>query len=68
VAEALQIQPPDVAVGYRVQCGKKQWLIYRSQAARGNRTVLGQNTSSEFLAARFLSPSGDVEQLIMVEG
>jgi hypothetical protein len=50
VAEGLQIQPPDVAVGYRVQCGKKQWLIYRSQAAR------------------FLSPSGDVEQLIMVEG
>jgi hypothetical protein len=68
VAEALQVQPPDVAVGYRVQCGKKQWLFYRSQAPRGNRTVLGQNTSSEFLAARFLSPSGEVEQLIQVEG
>lgn len=68
VAEALQVQPPDVAVGYRVQCGRKQWLIYRSQAPRGNRTVLGQNTSSEFLAARFLSPSGEIEQLVQVEG
>jgi hypothetical protein len=67
VAEALQIQPPDVAVGYRVQCGRKQWLFYRSLAERGNRTVLGQNTSAEFLAARFLAPAGDVEELILVE-
>jgi hypothetical protein len=67
IAEALQIQPPDVAVGYRVQCGRKQWLFYRSQGERGNRTVMGQNTSAEFLAARFLAPAGDVEELILVE-
>jgi hypothetical protein len=67
VAESLQIQPSDVAVGYRVQCGRKQWLFYRSQAARGNRTVLGQNTSAEFLAARFLAPSGEIEELILVD-
>jgi hypothetical protein len=67
IAESLQIQPPDVAVGYRVQCGRKQWLFYRSQAARGNRTVLGQNTSAEFLAARFLAPSGEIEELILVD-
>lgn len=67
VAEALQIQPPDVAVGYRVQCGRKQWLFYRSQAERGNRTVMGQNTAAEFLAARFLAPAGEVEELILVE-
>jgi hypothetical protein len=67
VAESLQIQPSDVAVGYRVQCGRKQWLLYRSQAARGNRTVLGQNTSAEFVAARFLAPSGEIEELILVD-
>ena len=68
VAESLKIQPPDVAVGYRVQCGRKQWLIYRSQGPRGNRTLLGQNTSNEFLAARFLAPSGGIEELIEVQG
>jgi hypothetical protein len=68
VAEALQVQTVDVAVGYRVQCGRKQWLFYRSQGPRGNRTVLGQNTANEFLAARFLSPAGEIEELIQVEG
>jgi hypothetical protein len=67
VAEALEIQPADVAVGYRAQCGSDQWLFYRSLVKRANRTVLGQNTSSEFLAARFLSPSGEVEELVEIE-
>jgi hypothetical protein len=68
VAELLVIQPPDVAVAYRVQCGKKQWVIYRSQTRPGNRTFLGQNTSNEFYAARFLAPGGEVEELVQVEG
>jgi hypothetical protein len=68
VAESLVIQPADVAVGYRVQCGKDQWLFYRSQAPRANRTVLGQNTSSEFFAARFVSKTGGVEDLVEIEG
>jgi hypothetical protein len=68
IAELLVIQPPDVAVAYRVQCGKKQWVIYRSQARPGNRTFLGQNTAHEFYAARFLAPDGAVEELIQVEG
>lgn len=68
VAQALEIQPPDVAVGYRAQCGDQQWLFYRSLAPRANRTVLGQNTASEFLAARFLAPQGTVEELVQVEG
>lgn len=67
VAEALEIQPPEVAVGYRVQCGPKQWMIYRSQAPRGNRTLLGQNTSNEFVVARFLAPAGEIKELIQVE-
>jgi hypothetical protein len=66
VAESLEIQPPDSAVGYRVMIGKEQWLIYRSLSPRANRTLLGHNLSSEFLLARFLK-NGEVETLIEVE-
>ena len=68
IAESLEIQSPDVAVGYRAQCGKQQWLIYRSLGPKANRTVMGQNTSSECFVARFLAPSGEVEELLEVEG
>jgi hypothetical protein len=66
VAKMLEIEPPDVAVGYRAQVGARQWLFYRSLADEDNRTVLGHNLSSEFLAARF-STSGDVDSLVEVE-
>jgi hypothetical protein len=67
VAEDLKVVPRDVAVGYRVQVGRQQWLIYRSLRPPGaSRTVLGQNLSSEFLAARF-RPDGDVESLLEIE-
>ncbi len=66
VAEQLQIVPRDTAVGYRIQVGPEQWMIYRSLAAKGNRTLLGQNLSSEFLFGRFLH-DGDVESLIEIE-
>jgi hypothetical protein len=68
VAESLVIQPHDVAVGYRIQCGKAQWLVYRSLASPANRTVLGYNLSIEGVVGRFLSPSGAVEELLQVEG
>jgi hypothetical protein len=68
VAQSLEIQPHDVAVGYRIQCGKCQWLVYRSQSAPANRTVLGYNLSIEGVIGRFLSPSGEVEELLQVEG
>jgi hypothetical protein len=68
VAESLEIQPHDVAVGYRIQCGKKQWLIYRSQAPAANRTVLGYNLSIEGMIGRFISPSGEVQELLQIEG
>lgn len=67
VAESLEIQPPEVAVGYRAQCGSDQWLIYRSLAEKANRTLLGQNLSSECLIARFLAPEGEVDELIEIE-
>jgi hypothetical protein len=68
VAEALQIQPPDIAVGYRVQSGRDQWIMYRSQGPRGNRTLLGQNTACEFLVSRFLPKTGGIEELVQVQG
>lgn len=66
VAESLLAVPDDVAVGYRVQIGKAQWLLYRSLGARGNRTVLGQNLSTEFVVARF-PPTGLAEKLLEIE-
>ncbi len=68
VAQSLEIQPHEVAVGYRIQCGKAQWVVYRSLAAPANRTVLGYNLSIEGMVGRFLAPSGEVEELLQVEG
>ena len=68
VASALEIQPPDVAVGYRAQCHKDQWLFYRSLGPSANRTLLGVNTSEECFVGRFLAPSGEVEEMLQVEG
>lgn len=66
VAQSLKKVGPDVAVGYRVQSGPDQWLVYRSMQAPANRTVLGQNLSSECLIGRFL-PSGEVDEYIEVD-
>jgi hypothetical protein len=66
VAERLQIVPSDVAVGYRVQVGRQQWVAYRSLAHRCDRTVLGAHVVSEFLLGRFM-PCGEVEPLVEVE-
>lgn len=68
VAQALAIQTTDVAVSYRVQAGPDQWVFYRSQGQRGNRTFMGQNTSSECYIARFAAPDGEVEELMEIEG
>jgi hypothetical protein len=53
VAEWMEIVSPEVAVGYRAQSGDDQWLIYRSLAPPGNRTLLGHNVAGEFCAGRF---------------
>ncbi len=66
VAENLQLQPRDVAVAYRVQIGKEQWVMYRSLGPAGNRTFLGQNLTSEFLIARF-DLDGEIENLVEIE-
>ncbi len=66
VAEDRRILPNDLAVGYRVQSDARQWLFYRSLGERGNRTLLGHNLVSEFLAARF-NRNGIAETLLEIE-
>jgi hypothetical protein len=66
VAEAAEVQPADVAVGYRLALGKQQWLMYRSLAKQANRTLLGHNLSTETLVARF-QKDGQVQSLIEIE-
>ncbi len=66
VAQALAAQPADVAVGYRVAIGSQQWLIYRSLAARANRTLLGHNLATETLVAR-VDRKGTVTSIIEIE-
>ncbi len=66
VAELRKAVSLDTAVGYRVQVGKRQWVIYRSLGERGNRTLLGQNLVSDFLVARF-DTEGEIAPLLDIE-
>lgn len=67
VAESLKNVSPDVAIAYRVQAAKQQWLVYRSLSSAGNRTVLGQNYSSEALVGRFNAADGTVDEYLEIE-
>jgi hypothetical protein len=66
VAEDRQIVPVDAAVGYRVQAGKSQWLVYRSLAEPAVRTVLGKNLLHEFLLG-VVGSDGQVETLVEID-
>lgn len=66
VAERRMIQPAEVAAGYRVQIGRKQWLIYRSLGPVKNRTLLGQNLCHEFVVGQF-HQDGSLTELIEIE-
>jgi hypothetical protein len=66
VGQTREIVPSDVAVGYRVQAGESQWLVYRSLSAPEVRTVLGKNLMHEFLVGKFL-PNGKVKTLLEIE-
>ncbi len=66
IAEDRKLVSADVAVGYRVQIGKQQWLIYRALGERANRTLLGSNLVSEFMFARFTA-EGEAEPLLEIE-
>ena len=67
VGQSFQVLRPDDAVAYRIQCGREQWLVYRSLSLPATRSVLGKNLNTEFLLARF-TPTGQVETLVEIEG
>jgi len=66
VAESLTPMRPETAVGFRVAIGDQQWIIYRSLAARANRTLLGHNLATESLIARF-GKDGEVTSIVEIE-
>ncbi|GEM_PF-564553 len=67
VAQERRILPADEAAGYRVQVGDEQWLVYRSLATRGSRTVLGLNTTYEYVVGRVDTDECVIDPLLQVE-
>ncbi|MEI6036536.1 MAG: hypothetical protein WCQ91_01260 [Planctomycetota bacterium] len=54
------------AVGFRVQAGLKQWLLYRALDKPRNRTLLGCNLSCEFLLGR-IGRRGSVSRTLEIQ-
>ncbi len=67
VGQDLRIVGDDEAVAFRVQIGKKQWVLYRSLEKPLRRTAIGMHTLSEFFAGRFDAEDGNLEPLLEVE-
>ncbi len=67
VGQDLRIVGADEAVAFRVQIGKKQWVLYRSLEKPLRRTAIGMHTLSEFFAGRFDADDGNLEPLLEVE-
>ena len=66
VGENLQRMREDQAVGFRIQLGQEQFLLYRSLTPKANRTVLGHNLIDDYCFAKF-DPETGVDPLIAVE-
>lgn len=66
VGENMEKVPNDQAVGYRIQLGKEQYLLYHSMTPPANRTVLGHNLIDDLCFARF-DPETGVEGLVEVQ-
>lgn len=66
VAESLKIVGPNVAVAYRVQVGKQQYVFYRSMDEPQNRTFFGENVNTEMFLGR-LEKNGTMTELVQIE-
>ena len=66
VADQRQNLQAHEAVGFRVQVGLEQWLLYRALDTPRNRTLLGCNVACEFLVGR-LRRSGEVSRTLEIE-
>jgi hypothetical protein len=67
VADRLRINNRDEAVGYRIQVGSEQWMVYSSLAESRCRTVLGKHLDSGFFASRFDPGDGSHDALVTVD-
>ena len=67
VGDELRIVGANEAVGYRVQSGSEQWMIYRSLGELRPRTVLGKHLVADFYAGRFHLNDGSLEELVTVD-
>ncbi len=67
VADQLRIVRRDEAVGYRIQIGSEQWLVYRSFDDPRPRSVLGKHLVADFFSARFDMSDGSLEELVTVD-
>ena len=67
IAQERRILPADEAAGFRVQIGNEQWLVYRSLSTRGSRTVLGLNTTYEYVVGRVDTDECVIDPLLQVE-
>jgi hypothetical protein len=66
VADTRRILGRHEAVGFRVQAGLEQWLVYRALDEPRNRTLLGCNVACEFVLGR-IKPRGRVGRSIEIE-
>ena len=66
VAEQMAPVGSDVAVAFRVQIARKQWVFYRTLAEAGNRTFLGENFADDFFVGR-MNMNGNIKALLEVE-
>ncbi|MGL4593980.1 MAG: hypothetical protein ACRCUY_04535 [Thermoguttaceae bacterium] len=65
VCENLEVVSDDIAVGFRLQLGDDQFLLYHSMTPSANRSVLGHNLFDDLCFARF-HPETGVEALVEV--
>ena len=66
VGENVKGLSRDVAVGYRVQVGDEQWMIYRSIDRVANRSVLGHNTFGSFVCGK-IDDKGNVKEILTMD-
>lgn len=67
IADQLRIARRDEAVGYRVQVGSEQWMMYRSLAGGCCRSLLGKHLIADFFASRFDPSDGSHDALVTVD-
>ena len=67
VVDQLRIVEPCEAVGYRIQVGSEQWMVYRSLHGQRTRTVLGKHLIADFYCAKFNPSDGNFKEIITVD-